>query len=159
VRRPSVETRQILFWALLVARRSGEANVSRNRVLTALLRSTSVAEYCARVSVAPQDAIDATEDPQALPFGECARGIIRDLAQAGLDLGSPEHIATVRPLPLEPAMQNAMQAVLEDRTSRTDVITPLELLVAMMRCDPALASLLALHGLDAAAIASSLDEP
>lgn len=61
----SSETRQALFWALMAARCAGETIVSRNRVLIALLRSTSVADYCTHAGIAPADIIQANEDPQA----------------------------------------------------------------------------------------------
>lgn len=152
----SAETRQVLFWALMAAGCAGETTVTHNRVLIALLRSTSVADYCTRAGVTSADVINANEDPHALPFEECARRIERDLSQNGLKLGSKEHIASVRFMPLEGTVQSVIQVAIEPRDSER--VTPLDFLLAMMRADPALAARLARHGLEAEGISASLNE-
>lgn len=78
-RRPSVELRQVLFWALAAAQCAGETQVSRNRLIIALLRSQSIADHFEPSHTAPGELIAAIEDPARIPFDEC---VLRD-ASAG----------------------------------------------------------------------------
>lgn len=116
----SSETRQALFWALLVAHCAGETTVTRNRIVSALLRAPSIAESHI-----------AHEAPQTPSFDDCVRRIREELARSGYELGSREHLASVRPLPIEENVQSLLRAVAQN--GGEGEVTPLELLSELSR--------------------------
>jgi hypothetical protein len=132
--RYAAETRRALFRALLAARCAGEPVVSRNRVVVALLMAAGVADAL----------IEEIEDPNAISFDECQRRAAEEVARSGFAFGSREHIAAVRPLPVDPEAERPLRALLEQHPHPE--IMPLDALRALLRADPALAARLARRG-------------
>jgi hypothetical protein len=155
-RRYSTEARQTLFWALLAARCAGEPHVTSGRIASAALRSGSAAAYCEAAQLPLAELVAAADEPGVLASEECRRTVEHAIAQAGLEVGSSEHLMTIRPLPIEAAAQrviNALSAVPGERT-----ITPLELLLALIRADASLRARVANHGLDEDALRRKVEE-
>lgn len=137
-----------MFWAALAAQCAGERTVTANRIVAALLRTPSV-----RALRDSADLFAAVDDPRTLSFAECELRVMQDLVDHSLELGSKEHQATVERRPLEPAVKPVFDALLlEDQF----LVSPLELLLALIRADPALAERLAPHGLTIDTISAAL---
>jgi hypothetical protein len=117
--------------------------VMRDRILVSLLRTESVAEHLAKARVELTTAIRAVEDVQVFSFEECTRRILEDLSSKGLAVGSKEHLSSVERLPFENSVKTAFDDVLERNTS-PETVTSLELLLALLRTEPALAAQLRL---------------
>ncbi|HYC92425.1 MAG TPA: hypothetical protein VEO54_24665 [Thermoanaerobaculia bacterium] len=126
-----------MFWAALAAQYAGETYVTANRIVAALLRTPSVSELCARAQLDCARLYAVVDDPRTLSFDECERRVMQDLADKGLELGSKEHQATVVRRPLEPAVKPVFDVLL-DRQEQF-LVPPLELLLELIRADPALA--------------------
>lgn len=145
----SLETRQALFRAALVAQCAAETHVTTNRIAAALLRTAAVRELCARAQIDPVRLFDAVDDPGALSFEQCERIVTNELARDGVELGSREHQERVQLRPMEPVVREVLDRALE-RHGRIDVSPP-ELLRDLIGADRRLAERLAPHGLSAAA--------
>ena len=146
----SLETKRAMFWAALAAQCAEETQVTESRIVAALLRADSIKEFCSRAQIDGERVMDAVEDPQALSFAECERRVRSELAANGLELGSREHQDTVQRRPLDPAVRGVFDRMIE-RHGQIGV-SPLELLLDLIRADAALAERLAPHGLNAEAI-------
>ena len=145
-----------MFWAALAAQDAGETYVTANRIVAALLRTPSVGELCARGQLDSARLYAVVDDPGIPSFEECEHRVMQDLADKGLELGSKEHQATVVRRHLEPAVKPVFDALL-DRQEQF-LVAPLQLLLELLRADPALAERLAPHGLTAATISAALAE-
>lgn len=154
-RRYSVEARQALFRALLAARCAGEAHVTSGRIASALLRTSSAAVYCERAQLLLAPLAAAADEPGVMASEECRRSVERAIAQAGLEIGSPEHLAGVRPLPLEAGAQRVVDALPSAAGPRE--ITSLELLLALIRADAPLRDRLSSRGLDEDALEMAVE--
>ena len=143
-----IDTRRAMFWAGLAAQVAEERYVTTNRIVAALLRTPSVRALCSETAFAVMD------DPQTLSFDECERRVMRDLADKGLELGSKAHQDTVVRRHLEPSVKPVFDALL-DRPEQF-MVSPLELLVALVRTDDSLAERLAPHGLTEGTISAAL---
>jgi len=146
-----------MFWAAAAAQCAGETHLTGNRIVVALFRTGALRELCERLQIAPAGVIDAVEDPRALSFEECERRVREELAASGLEFASPAHRASVPLRPLDPGVKGVFDAVLE-RHGHLGV-SPLELLLDLIRADPVLAQKLARQGLTAASIGEALGEP
>ena len=153
----SLETKRAMFWAALAAQCAGETHMTANRIVAALLRADTIREFCSRAHIDAARVMEAVEDPQALSFDECERRVRSELAAKGLELASREHQATVQLRPLDPAVRGVFDRVIE-RHGHIGV-SPLELLLDLMRADAALAGRLAPHGLSAEAIRAAIGRP
>jgi len=153
---PVDQTKLAMFWAALAAQCAGETHVTGNRLVASLLRTRAAGDFCARAGLDSARVLEAIDDPRALSFEECKRGVLRDLAEKGIVFASKQHQATVETRPLEPIVRPVMKAVFE-RFGHIGA-PPLELLRDLIRADPALAERLAPHGLDAESLGDALDE-
>ena len=143
-----IDTRRAMFWAANAAQCAEERYVTVNRIVAALLRTPSVRALCSPT------AFVAMDDPGTLSFEECERRVMQDLADKGLELGSKEHQATVQRRHLEPSVKPVFDAILE--RPEQFMISPLELLLALVRADASLAERLAPHGLTEGTISAAL---
>lgn len=141
------ETRRAMFWAALAAQYAEERDVTASRIVAALLRTPSVSALCS------QSALAVMDDMQSPSFDECERGVMQDLADKGLELGSKAHQDTVVRRHLEPVVKPVFDALLE---SDQFMVSPLELLLALIRADASLAERLAPYGLTVATISAAL---
>lgn len=128
-----------MFWAALAAPCAGEPSITASRIVAALLRTETVRELCARARIDFAPLLAAVDDPGSLSFDDCEQQVRRELAETGIELGSKEHQATVQLRPIEPAVRRVFDEVL--------TVTPLELLVKVMRADGRVAKRLAGVGL------------
>jgi hypothetical protein len=152
----SLETRRAMFRAAVVAQCAGETNVTANRILAALLRADTLTELCSRAHIDSALVMKAVEDPETLSFEECERRVRSELAGNGVAFGSREHQAAIQYRPLDPVVRPVL-----DRTFQRHghvAVSPLELLLDLIRADPAMAERLATHGLDATVISAGLEE-
>lgn len=156
-RRSSSETKLAMLWAAAAAHCAGETQLTGNRIVVSLLRTGAVRELCRRLQIAPAEVIEAVEDPRVLSFEECERRVRGELAGNGHEFASPEHRASVPLRPLDAGVKGVFGAVLE-RPGHLGV-SPLELLLDLIRADPALAQILARQGLTAASIGAAIAEP
>ncbi len=132
-----------MFWAACVAQCAEEPYVSGNRIVSAMLRTPSASALCSRLQI-------EVADPDTPSFDECERRVMQDLASRGVELGSKEHQAMVVRRPLEPAVKLVFDKLLD----RQFLVSPLELLLALIEGVPAVAERLARHGLTAHEIQS-----
>lgn len=155
-RRSSSETKMAMFWAAVAVQCAGETHVTQSRIVVSLLRTKALKELCQRLQIAPAGVIAAVEDPHALSFEECERRVRRDLAGNGHEFASKEHQASIQLRPLEPVVKGVFHAVLEQYGQIG--ASPVELLLDLIRADPALAERLAPHGLTAESISAAIEE-
>ncbi len=151
----SLETKWAMFWAALAAQCAGETHMTANRIVAALLRANTIREFCSRTQIDSARVMDALEDPQTLSFEECERRVRNQLAVNGLQLGSRKHQATIQYRPVEPAVRGVLDRVIEQHGQIG--VSPLELLLDLIRADSVLAECLAPHGLNAEAISAALE--
>jgi hypothetical protein len=142
----ALETKRAMFWTALVAQCAGEPVVTGRRIVAALLRTESIAAFCARAGIDSARVRDAVDDPAELPFDECVRRVEAELAEKGLAFASHEHQASVERRPLDPRVKGVFDDMIERHGQLGD--TPLEVLFAVMRADPVLAGLLAPYGIE-----------
>ena len=154
-RRYSAEARQALFWALLVARCAGEEHVTSGRIASAVLRSGSAAAYCEKAQFLPARLVAAADEPGVMGSDECRGAVERAIAQAGFEIGSREHLASVRPIPIEAVAQQVINALPSAAGARE--ITSLELLLAMIRVDTSLRARLSSCGLSEEALRKEVE--
>ena len=128
-----------------------------NRIVAVLLRANTIREFCSRAQIDSARVMDALEDPQTLSFEECERRVRSELAVNGLELGSRGHQATIQSRPVEPAVREVLDRVIEQHGQIG--VSPLELLLDLIRADSALAECLAPHGLNAEANRAALENP
>jgi hypothetical protein len=145
-----------MFWAALAAQCADETHLTRNRIVVSLLRTDAVRQLCQHLQIAPAKVIEAVEDPRALSFEECERRVRSDLAESGLELGSKEHQASVQLRPLDPVVKHVFDTLLE-RDGQL-AVTPLELLLVLLRADPPFAQRVADRGLTVGAISAAIEE-
>lgn len=150
----SLQTKRAMFWAALAAQYAGESYVTRNRIIAALLRTESIADFCSRMHIDVSGLLDAVDDPETLSFRECQRMVTADLAEKGLELGSVEHRATVQRRSVDPSIRPVLDAVLDRHGYMA--ASPLELLLDVVQADATLAERLACYGLTAASIRTEL---
>jgi hypothetical protein len=143
-----------MFWVALAVQCAGETHVTAKRIVAALLRTDSVREFCSGAKIDSERVMDALEDSDTLSFAECERRVRSELAANGLELGSKEHQDTVQRRPLDPAVRGVFDRMIE-RYGHIG-LSPLELLLDIIRADPALAERLAPHGLNAEAIRAAI---
>jgi hypothetical protein len=152
--RRSLETKRALFWAALAAQCADETYVTRNRIVASLLKTASVEEFCSRMRIDVERIREAVEDPGILSFAECERRVRDELAEIGIELGSTEHFARVKLRPIDPAVREIFDVVLVRQGHVA--VSPTELLLQLIRADPALARLFAHHGLTVDVIVNAL---
>lgn len=142
----ALETKRAMFWTALVAQCAGEPVVTGRRIVAALLRTESIAAFCARARIDSARVRDAVDDPSVPTFDECVRRVEAELAEKGLAFASKEHQASVQRRPLDPRVKAVFDDMIERHGQLGD--TPLELLLGLMRADPVLAGLLTSHGME-----------
>jgi hypothetical protein len=152
----SLETKRAMFRAALAAQCADEPYMTRNRIVAALLRAESVRALCSRVGIDFVHIANAIEDPQTLSFEACERRVMTELAQKGVEFGSAEHLAMVRLRPLDPAVRAVLDGVFFARHGHL-AVSPLELLLDLIRADPALEARVAPHGLDEEVLRAALE--
>ena len=135
-RRWSIPVRQAMFRALVVARAAGEPYVNPSRVAVALLRSGAIDDFCAERRTTRTALIKALEDARDLSFEIVERRVEADLATEQVKFGSPAHLARVRPLPMHPNAQHAVDVV---SCGDDDPVTSIELFRELLNADPDLA--------------------
>jgi hypothetical protein len=147
LRRTSLEWRQAMFTALVVARATGETAVSWERLLGAMLRTDQVGRFCDDAGISISTVLALTDAAEVPPFSECMAKIEAELAARGHGFGSREHVACEQPLPIVEArplftsMETFFDGAPEDAS-----VTPLHLLGALLG-KPEIAALLATEGL------------
>jgi hypothetical protein len=113
-------------------------------------------DFCLREQIESARVLEALEDdPSRLSFDECERRVRNRLADQGVEFGSNEHRGTIQYRPVEPIVREVLDKVVEQHGNMG--ISPLELLLILIRADPALAERLAQRGLRADAISAALD--
>ena len=156
MRRLSTETKRVMFWALSAARCAGETHVTSGRIASAAFTTPSVAAFCEEAHLSCAHLAAAADGPGVMATAECQRIAEQQLAEKGIPIGSREHLDSVRPLPHEPTARAVVHAVWSAADERA--ITPLELLLALIRADESLRARLASHGLNEEALRSA-DRP
>jgi len=151
----SLETKWAMFWAALVAQCANETFVTANRIVASLTRTDSVRAFLSRAQIDAARVLEAIEELHTLSFDECARRVECELASTGIELGSANHRARVQLRPIEPVARAVFDKVIEQHGHIG--VSPLELLLDLLRADPVLASRLAPLGL-ADAIRTELEE-
>ena len=151
----SFETKRAMFWVELVAEYAGEQYLTANRIVTSLLRTAALQNFCARAKIDHSRVLEALERLQEPTFEECERQVRERLAAQGLKLGSPTHLRQVQRRRVEPTLKDVFHRIITKYEHMA--LSPLELLLEVIRADAAAASLLEAHGLTAEAIAATLD--
>jgi hypothetical protein len=131
----ALESKWAMFRAALAAQSAGETHITAKRIVASLLRANMVREFCARAQIDSARVLDAVGD----------------------EFDSTEHQAPIEYRPVEPLVKGVLDKVIEQHGHIG--VSPLELLLDLMRADPALAERLAPHGLNAAAISAELGKP
>lgn len=152
------ETKLAMFCAAVVADCADETYVTGRRLVASLVRTASVRAFCSRAEIDLAPVFAAVDDPEQLSFAECERRVWRDLSERGVEFASNEHAAGIqeRKRPLEPTVRGVIDAVI-DRYGQLGA-PPLELLLDLIRLDPALVGCLSPHGLTAESIRAALEE-
>ena len=145
-----------MFRAALAAQCAGEPYMTANRIVASLLRTESVRELCSRAQIDIARVSEVVESSLTLSAEECERIVMKDLAEKGLEFASKEHQASVQLRPLEPHMREMVDDILERHGQLA--IPPLELLLHVIRADPALADSIAPWGLTAEVIRAAVGE-
>jgi hypothetical protein len=130
-----------MYRAALAAQNAGEAHVSGDRLVGALLRTDSIQEFCSRATVSATGVLESLGDAPSPSFEECAE---RAKSGPALELR-----------PLDPLLKPVFDDVLQRESQLA--ISPLALLLRILRVDSSLASRLAPYGLTAEAILKDLD--
>ena len=151
----SLQTKRAMFWAALAAQYARESYVTRNRIVAALLRTESIADFCSRAHIDLARLLDAVDDPRSVSFRECERMVTADLAEKGLELGSVEHRATVQRRSIDPSVRPVLDAAIDRRGSIA--LSPLELLLDLIGADAVSPTTLASYGLTADSIRTELE--
>lgn len=151
----SLETKRAMFRAAVVAQCAGETNVTANRIVAALLRADKITELCARAQIDSAGAMKAVEDPEKQSFEECERRVHHELAGTGVAFGSREHQAAIQFRPLDPVARRVLEPIIGEHEHVA--VSPLKLLLDLIRADSVMAQRLAVHGLDATVINAALD--
>ncbi|SRR5688572_29945187 len=128
----ALESKWAMFRAALVAQSAGETHITAKRIVASLLRANSVREFCSRAQIDSARVLDAVSD----------------------EFDSTVDQAPIEHRPVEPLVRGVLDKVIEQHGQIG--VSPLELLLDLMRADPALAERLAPHGLNAAAIRAEL---
>ena len=131
----ALESKWAMFWAALAAQSAGEPQITAKRIVASLLRATTVQEFCSRAQIDSAGVLDAVGDK----------------------FDSTEYQARIEHRPVEPLVRGVLDKVIEQHGQIG--VSPLALLLDLMRADPALAERLAPHGLNAAAIRAELGKP
>lgn len=142
-----------MFRAMLVAREAGEPALGARRIVAALLQTPSLMNLCARADVDPLKLIHDIDERDALPFEEGVRRVHAELAESGMQLGSREHVASVQPLPLDSRLHEPVRVMLA--RAEASPVTPLEVLLIVVREDAGIAARFAERGLDTDRIADA----
>ena len=117
----SVESRQALFAAMVVAHAAGETEVQIDRILCALVRTAVWPEA---------GSVAASVDDQA--FERVLKTVVENLSEAHIGFGSREHIVSLEPLPLASQARTALEnlrTVLAEVPSST--VSPAHILLAL----------------------------
>jgi ATP-dependent Clp protease ATP-binding subunit ClpA len=135
----SAEARRALFTAMVVARAAGETEVTIERVLSAVLRAPLMP---LDLGAAPDEA--GAHDQE---FERLLDTVVQNLAEAHIEFGSREHIASFQPLQLAPDVRDALEnvhTVLGEVPSSS--VTPAHILIALAE-EPYVAEKLARVGI------------
>lgn len=146
------ETKLAMFWVAAVVHCAGETHVTANRIVASLLRTNALRDLCSRAGIDFAGLLRAVDELETPSFAECERRVWKDLADQGIPFLSKENEARIERRPLDPALKPVFDAVFERYNAMT--ISPAQLLLDMIRADPALAERLAAHGLTAGAISA-----
>lgn len=130
----ALESKRAMLRAALAAQSAGETHVTARRIVASLLRADTVREFCSRAQIDSARVLDAVGD----------------------EFDSTEYQAPIERRPVEPLVRGVLDKVIEQHGQIG--VSPLELLLDLMRADPALAERLAPHGLHAAAIRAAPGE-
>lgn len=139
-RQSSLETRRAMYRAALAAQIAGESYVSGDRIIGSLLRTDGVREFCLRAAVDSARVLEAIGDAQSPSFEECEQ---RAKSGPALQL-----------LPLDPFLKPVFDAVLHREGQFA--ISPLALLLEILRVHAALATRLAPYGLTAEIVGTDI---
>ena len=131
----ALESKWAMYRAALAAQSAGETYITAKRIVASLLRANTVREFCSRAQIDSARVLDAV----------------------GNEFDSTEHQVPIVRRPLEPLVRGVLDKVIAQHGQIG--VSPLELLLDLMRADPALAERLAPHGLNAAAISGELGKP
>jgi hypothetical protein len=143
--RLSQETKRACFRAQVVAIASGQTVVTTRDFAAAALHTDEVRALCEDAGVSAGALTAAVDPTDAFPriLGEVERALVA----RGDFFGSRSHVASLRPLP---ATQTMRQAFVEMEASGGAM--PVDLLRAIVLCDPQLENELAARGLTAAVL-------
>jgi hypothetical protein len=122
-----------MFRAALAAQTAGEPYVSAHRVAGSLLRTEAVHAFCSRARIDSALVLEAADEAQSLSFEECERRFAKE-QQPDLQLR-----------PLDPILKPVFDTVMERHGHLA--ISPLALLLEVVRAHPTLAARLAPLGL------------
>src|SRR5687768_8989078 len=95
LRRTSLEFRWAMFTAVVVARAAGEAEVTWERILAAVLRTYQVGRFCEDAGISVAALLPLVDEAQIPPFSDCMDKIHSALAERGHTFGSHEHITSL----------------------------------------------------------------
>ena len=130
---------------------AGETRITARRIAVSLLRTSSLIELLGRLQLELSDVLAAVEDAGTPSYDDCVRRVMSELDERGLEFASAEHQATVERRPLEqPAVKAVFDAILERHGAIT--VSPVDLLMDLLRADATLAGRLASCGLTIEAI-------
>ncbi len=128
----------------------------RHRIVSSLIRAASVINYCQRGLVAYPEFVAEVDRAGSVSLDQCIQAIRAQLAERGFEMGSREHLASVRRLPMQEGVSELLAEL-----ARRDVsceVTPLELLQEFLRTDEALAANVARMGVTVDGIGAELEE-
>jgi hypothetical protein len=137
-----LQTRRAMYRAALAAQIAGEPYVNGDRIAAALLRTDGLREFCLRAAVNAARVLEMIGDAPSPSFEDCEQR-----AKNG---------PALQFRPLEPLLKPVFDAVLERESQLA--ISPLALLLEILRVHPSLATRLAPHGLTPEAILTDMDK-
>lgn len=152
---PSLEARQALFCACVVALATGATEVTTRRLAAAVLGTVEVQRVCSAAGVSAAT-LEASVDLEAgHSYVEVLESIVRSLAARGDHFGSASHVESIHPLPLAKHVQRPMLDVTETLEASGMGLDAVGVLRALLLSDHALADQFVAHGLSAEMLRST----
>lgn len=150
-----LQTKRAMFMAAVAAEAADERYVSTHRIVASLLRTDAFREFCSRHEIDSAPLMAAADETQSLSFEICEGMAKKSLAERNVEFLSEQHQAALQLRPIDPTLGAVIGDVIARRGALA--ISPLALLLEVIRRHPALEARLASHGLTVHAIRADIE--